>query len=59
MVEKVYDLIARNVALPDGTPVRVVGAHEIVYGARRHRRRDEGAVHIVADARKGDVTQCE
>jgi len=34
MVEKVYDLITRHVALPDGTPVRVVVAPEIVYGAR-------------------------
>ncbi len=34
MVEKVYDLIASNVRLPDGTPVRVVVAPEIVYGPR-------------------------
>lgn len=34
MVEKVYDLITRNVALPDGTPVNVVVAPEIVYGPR-------------------------
>jgi L-fucose/D-arabinose isomerase len=34
MVEKVYKLIADNVALPDGTPVRIVVAPEIVYGAR-------------------------
>ncbi len=34
MAEKVCDLITRNVALPDGTPVRVVVAPEIVYGAR-------------------------
>jgi L-fucose isomerase len=34
MVEKVYDLITANVSLPDGTPVRVVVAPEIVYGAR-------------------------
>ncbi len=34
MVEKVYNLIARNVRLPDGTPVRVVVAPEIVYGPR-------------------------
>ena len=34
MVEKVYDLISDNVALPDGTAVRVVVAPEIVYGAR-------------------------
>ncbi len=34
MVQKVFDLIAKNVFLPDGTPVRVVVAPEIVYGAR-------------------------
>ncbi|NQT53410.1 hypothetical protein HQ576_15230, partial [bacterium] len=34
MTEKVYDLIARSVSLPDGTPVRVVVAPEIVYGPR-------------------------
>ncbi len=34
MVRKVRELIERNVALPDGTPVRVVEAPEIVYGAR-------------------------
>jgi L-fucose isomerase len=34
MVEKVYDLITKNVTLPDGSPVRVVVAPEIVYGAR-------------------------
>ena len=34
MVEKVYDLIAGNVRLLDGTPVRVVVAPEIVYGPR-------------------------
>jgi len=34
MAEKVYDLIAEKVKLPDGTPVRVVVAPEIVYGAR-------------------------
>ncbi|MFW6107424.1 MAG: L-fucose isomerase [bacterium] len=34
MVEKVYDLIARNVFLPDGTPVRLVVPPEIVYGPR-------------------------
>lgn len=34
MVEKVYDLITKKVKLPDGTPVRVVVAPEIVYGAR-------------------------
>jgi len=34
MAEKVHDLIAENVRLPDGTPVRIVVAPEIVYGAR-------------------------
>jgi L-fucose isomerase len=34
LVEKVYDLISQNVSLPDGTPVRVVVAPEIVYGPR-------------------------
>ncbi len=34
MVEKVRDLIERHVMLPDGTPVRVVVAPEIVYGSR-------------------------
>jgi len=38
LTEKVYDLIANNVALPDGTPVRVVVAPEIVYGARTGAR---------------------
>lgn len=34
MAEKVYDLISENVCLPDGRPVKVVVAPEIVYGAR-------------------------
>ncbi len=34
MVEKVYDLITSRVKMPDGAPVRVVVAPEIVYGAR-------------------------
>ena len=34
LVERVYDLIAKHVFLPDGTPVNVVVAPEIVYGAR-------------------------
>ena len=34
MAEKVYELIKNNVFLPDGTPVNVVTAPEIVYGAR-------------------------
>ncbi len=38
LTEKVYDLIARNVRLPDGTPVRIVVAPEIVYGARSGTR---------------------
>jgi L-fucose isomerase len=34
MVAKVHDLIAQRVRLPDGTPVRIVTAPEIVYGPR-------------------------
>ena len=34
MAERVHDLISDNVCLPDGTPVRVVTAPEIVYGPR-------------------------
>lgn len=34
MVKRVYDLITSNVKLPDGTPVRVVVAPEMVYGPR-------------------------
>jgi len=34
MVQNVHDLIADNVFLPDGTPIRIVVAPEIVYGAR-------------------------
>ena len=34
MAKRVYRLIKDNVRLPDGTPVRVVTAPEIVYGAR-------------------------
>jgi len=34
MVERVHDLITNRVKLPDGTPVRIVVAPEIVYGAR-------------------------
>ncbi len=34
MAERLYKLITENVKLPDGTPVRVVTAPEIVYGAR-------------------------
>ena len=41
MAEKVYDLITNNVSLPDGTPVRVVVAPEIVYGARSAARAQE------------------
>lgn len=47
MVEKVRELIAREVALPDGTPVRIVTAPEIVYGART------GALAQEAYAREG------
>ena len=38
MVEKVHNLITENVALPDGTPIRVVTPPEIVYGARTGAR---------------------
>ncbi|MDD5706512.1 MAG: L-fucose isomerase [Kiritimatiellae bacterium] len=38
MVAKVYDLIASKVRMPDGRPVRVVVAPEIVYGARSGAR---------------------
>ena len=41
MVERVYDLISQNVFLPDGTPVRIVVAPEIVYGARSGARAQE------------------
>ncbi len=41
IVEKVYDLISANVRQPDGTPVRVVVAPEIVYGARTAARAQE------------------
>jgi len=34
LTEKVYDLIHSHVTLPDGTPVRIVVAPEIVYGPR-------------------------
>lgn len=34
LAEKVCNLVAHNVKLPDGTPVRVVVAPEIVYGPR-------------------------
>jgi len=34
MVERVYNLLAEHVFLPDGRPVRLVVAPEIVYGAR-------------------------
>ncbi len=38
MVERVYKLLADNLALPDGRPVRIVVAPEIVYGARSGAR---------------------
>ena len=34
MAERVYNLLTHNVRLPDGTPIRVVVAPEIVYGPR-------------------------
>jgi len=47
MAHKVRDLIAQDVRLPDGTPVRVVMAPEIVYGART------GALAQACYAREG------
>ena len=47
MVEKVYELVTQNVFLPDGRPVRVVVAPEIVYGART------GAIAQTAYAKEG------
>ena len=41
MVEKVYDLVLKNVRQPDGSPIRVVVAPEIVYGARSAARAQE------------------
>ena len=41
MVEKVCRLITENVTLPDGRPVRVVVAPEIVYGPRSGARAQE------------------
>ena len=41
MVEKVYDLLLANVRQPDGSPIRVVVAPEIVYGARTAARAQE------------------
>jgi len=34
MVKRVYDLLSENVFLPDGTPIRIVVAPEMVYGPR-------------------------
>lgn len=34
MAERIYNLLVNHVKLPDGTPVRLVVAPEIVYGAR-------------------------
>ncbi len=47
MAEKVCALLRARVALPDGTPVRVVTAPEIVYGART------GALAQAAYVREG------
>ncbi len=47
MAEKVYDLITKHVTLPDGSPVRVIVAPEIVYGART------GAIAQAAFAKEG------
>lgn len=41
MVEKVYNLISENIFLPDGTPVKLVVAPEIVYGAKSGARAQE------------------
>lgn len=41
MVHRVQDLIKKNVFLPDGTPVRIVVAPEIVYGAATGARAQE------------------
>jgi L-fucose isomerase len=38
MVERVYRLLAANLTLPDGRPVRIVVAPEIVYGPRSGAR---------------------
>ncbi|MCL1856518.1 MAG: L-fucose isomerase [Kiritimatiellaeota bacterium] len=38
LTQKVYDLITKNITLPDGSPVRVVVAPEIVYGPRSGAR---------------------
>ena len=34
LVERISDLLSANVSLPDGTPLRIVTAPEIVYGPR-------------------------
>ncbi|MBU4200893.1 MAG: L-fucose isomerase [Verrucomicrobia bacterium] len=47
MAEKVHRLISRKVKLPDGTPVRVIVAPEIVYGPRT------GALAQAAFVREG------
>lgn len=38
LTEKVFDLIRENIFLPDGTPIRIVVAPEIVYGPRSGAR---------------------
>ena len=38
LTAKVYDLLSEHVRLPDGTPLRIVVAPEIVYGARSGAR---------------------
>lgn len=38
LTAKVYDLLSEHVRLPDGTPIRIVVAPEIVYGARSGAR---------------------
>jgi len=38
LTAKAYDLLSENVRLPDGSPIRIVVAPEIVYGARSGAR---------------------
>jgi len=47
MVERVYNLLAERIFLPDGRPIRLVVAPEIVYGAR------SGAIAQACYARQG------
>ena len=38
LTAKIYDLLSEHVRLPDGSPIRIVVAPEIVYGARSGAR---------------------